>query len=188
MTTSMAEGFRKIHLVIVPTPPFQALTMTLHIKLFALFLSLASHSQESRLCRTSFLSPLDMGVLKLLLSCRFISLACGHSSRYHSCLCLSSCFPSHLSLCFSFIPSLRFPQTYKGVVLYLQYFQGSFFLPHMCQLIIFFTKIFSLLHKLSGRSQGSLLSPSKFVCHALPLSLFEGNSSHGLRKNGLGLD
>lgn len=55
-----AERFRKIHSVTVPTPPFQASTMTLHIKLFMSFPSLAGHSPESRWCCTIFLSQLDM--------------------------------------------------------------------------------------------------------------------------------
>lgn len=63
-----AERFRKIHLVTVPTASFQALTMTLHIKLFTLFLS-----------GQPFFSLLDME--EQLLGCRFISLACSHSPR-----------------------------------------------------------------------------------------------------------
>lgn len=49
----------KSTLVTAPTPSFRALTMTLHMKCLTLFLSLGSHSPESRLSCTTFLSPSD---------------------------------------------------------------------------------------------------------------------------------
>lgn len=97
-----AEHIRKIHLVTVPSPSFQALTMTLHIKLFTLFLSLASRSPESWLSCTSFPSPLDMGE-QLVTAPQLQVYKPGLQSFFSLALppLFVFIFPSHLSsLCF----------------------------------------------------------------------------------------
>lgn len=126
-----AECFRKIHLVTVPTPPFQALTMTLHIKLFTLFLSLASRSPESCSCCTSFLSPLDLGACNCSQlqvykpgSPSFFSLAL--LSLFAFIFSVSSVFT--LLLIYSVFPFSSNIQWYCAV---FECFPGSFFLPLM---------------------------------------------------------
>lgn len=162
-----AERFRRIHSATVPTPPFQASTMTLHIKLFMSFPSLAGRSPESRWCCTIF-SPSWIWENSLYCNCSQLQV---YKSAFESFLSLAllSLFVSSFSvLCFWFVSVVPFPS--KVLFCILSIFQGLSFLLHTDSSCFFYQGVFSP-SQLLRQYQGSLLSPSKCVYHSFPLCL-----------------
>lgn len=144
--------------------------MTLHIKLFMSFLSLASRSPESYLCCTSFLSPLDT-VEQLVTAPQLQVYKPGLQSVFSLALLSLIVFMFSVSSVHSAF-NLFSLSIFSGFVLYLNIFQGLFSSTHKPTQSYFLQRYFVFFKILMVWARGLCFHPVKlsvilFFCLSL---------------------